>query len=48
MLYNLWVLINIVVGVKLYRKVPEIPLITAKRFSIILYKIQIEYLDPGG
>ena len=27
---------------------PEIPLITAKRFSIILYKVQLEFLDPGG
>ncbi len=48
MLYNLWVLTNIVVGVKLYGKVPDKPLITAKRFSIILYKVQLEILDPGG
>ncbi len=48
MLYNLWVLTNIIVGVKLYGKVPEEPLITAKRFSIILYKVQLEFLDPGG
>ncbi len=45
MLYNLWVLTNIVVGTKLYGKVPGKPLITAKRFSIILYKVQ---LDSGG
>jgi len=48
MLYNLWVLTNIVIGIKLYGKIPGKPLITAKRFSIILYKIQLEILDPGG
>jgi putative transposase len=48
MLYNLWVLTNIIVGVKLYGKVPKTPLISAKRFSIILYKIQLEFSDPGG
>ena len=47
MLYNLWVLTNIIVGVKLYGKVPNKPLISAKRFSIILYKIQ-KFIDPGG
>jgi len=48
MLYNLWVLTNIIVGIKLYGKIPSKPLITAKRFSIILYKIQLEYINPGG
>jgi len=48
MLCNLRVLTNIIAGVKLYGKVPEVPLITAKRFSIILYKIQLELSDPGG
>ena len=45
MLYNLWVLTNIVVGIKLYGKSPKKPIITAKRFSIILYKVQE---DSGG
>ena len=48
MLYNLWVLTNVIVGVKIYDKVPEQPLITAKRFSIILYKARLELLDPEG
>ena len=48
MLYNLWVLTNVIVGVKLYGRVPNKPLITAKRFAIILYKVQEEYVDLGG
>ena len=48
MLYNLWILTNVIVGVKIYNKVPEKPIITAKRFSIILYKTRLELLDPGG
>lgn len=47
-LYNLWVLTNIVVGIKLYGRVPNKPIITAKRFAIALYKVQVEYVDPGG
>ncbi|MFH0751973.1 MAG: hypothetical protein V1914_00045 [archaeon] len=48
MLYNLWVLTNICVGVQLYGRVPEKPLITAKRFVIMLYKVQEECIKPGG
>ena len=48
MLYNLWVFANIIVGIKLYGEVPKNPLITAKRFAIILYKIQEEISDSGG
>lgn len=48
MLYNLWVLTNVIVGVKLYGRVPDKPIITAKRFAIVLYKVQVEYADPGG
>ena len=48
MLYNLWVLTNICVGVQLYRRVPEKPLITAKRFVIMLHQIQEECINPGG
>ena len=48
MLYNLWVLTNILVGVNLYGEVPIKPIITAKRFSIILYKIKEDYIESGG
>ena len=48
MLYNLWVLTNVIAGIKIYGKVPEQPLITTKRFSIILYKARLELLDPEG
>src|SRR3989338_83439 len=44
---NVFVNLYFLVGVKLYGKVPEKPLITAKRFSIMLYKIQEDYPDPG-
>ncbi len=48
MLYNLWILTNIVVGIMLYGRVPDKPIVTAKRFAIVLYKIQVEYVDPSG
>jgi len=47
-LYNLWVLVNIVVSLALYGRLSDKPLITAKLFSIVLYKVQVEYVDPGG
>lgn len=47
MLYNLWVITNVVVGVKLFGRVPDKPLITTKRFLIILYKVRGEYVDSG-
>src|SRR3989344_2310424 len=46
--YNKEVEKNKAEAIKLYGKVPETPLITAKRFSIILYKVQLEFLDLGG
>ncbi len=47
MLYNLWNLTNLCISMSLYGKVPEKPLITTKRFAIILYKIKTEIIDPG-
>ncbi len=49
-LYNLWILINICVSLNIYGKLSEKPIITAKLFAIILYKIkeEYEYLDPSG
>jgi len=47
-LYNLWVLTNICVSLKVYGRLYEKPIITSKLFTIILYKIQQEYIDPGG
>ncbi len=47
-LYNLWILINICVSLNVYGKLSEKPIITAKLFAIILYKIREEYIDPGG
>lgn len=47
-LYNLWVLVNIVVSLALYGRLLDKPLITAKLFSIILYQVQVGYVDPGG
>ena len=44
-LYNLWVLVNICISLALYKRLVEKPVITAKLFSIILYRVQI---DPGG
>ena len=45
-LYNLWVLVNICVSLNIYGRLPETPVITAKLFAIILYKIREE--DEGG
>lgn len=47
-LYNLWILINICVSLKIYGRLSETPVITAKLFAVLLYKIQEEYVDPGG
>tara|TARA_Y100000310_G_scaffold302836_1_gene340606 strand:+ start:6661 stop:8217 length:1557 start_codon:yes stop_codon:yes gene_type:complete len=43
-LYNLWVLVNIVVSLALFGRLSEKPVITAKLFSVILYKAVYE--DP--
>lgn len=47
-LYNLWVLVNICVGLIVYGRVPEKPIVTAKLFAIVLHKVQVEFVDPGG
>lgn len=47
-LFNLWVLANICIGLLIYGRVPKKPIITAKMFTTILYRIQEDYFDPGG
>ena len=47
-LYNLWVLVNICVSLAIHGKISEKPIITAKMFAILLYKVQAEYWDDGG
>lgn len=47
-LYNLWVLVNICVSLRLYGRIKDKPLITAKMFVLLLYKVQIEYFEGGG
>lgn len=44
-LYNLWILVNICVSLVLHDRVSEKPIVTAKLFSIILYRVSV---DPGG
>ncbi|MAG45164.1 MAG: hypothetical protein CMH63_00120 [Nanoarchaeota archaeon] len=44
-LYNLWVLVNIVVSIAIYGRIKDKPVITAKLFCVILYRVQ---LDSGG
>lgn len=46
-LYNLWVLVNICISHKRDGKVCEKPIITAKRFAIILYQVNLDF-DNGG
>lgn len=46
-LYNLWVLVNICVSIAIYGKIKEKPIITAKMFAILLYKIKDDYEDYG-
>ena len=46
-LFNLWILVNICISLTLYGRIKEKPLITAKLFATILYRVQIEY-DSGG
>lgn len=43
-LYNLWVLVNICIGIVVYGKIMEKPIITAKMFAIVLYRV---YVDIG-
>jgi putative transposase len=46
-LYNLWVLVNICISFKRNGVVCEKPIITAKRFAIILYQVRMDF-DNGG
>ena len=43
-LFNLWVLINICVSIKIYGRLVEKPLISSKLFAVVLLKAQLE---PG-
>ncbi|MBU1201772.1 MAG: transposase [Nanoarchaeota archaeon] len=46
-LYNLWILVNIMVGLAILKFIPKEPFITAKMFGVMLYTL-CSYLDPGG
>jgi IS4 transposase len=47
-LFNLWVLVNICVGLAIHGRIKDKPIITAKMFAILLYRVQIGYFDSGG
>lgn len=47
-LYNLWVLVNICVSLAIYGRIKNKPIVTAKLFAILLYRVKIEYFDNGG
>lgn len=47
-LYNLWILVNLCVSLLIYGRLKEKPIISAKMFTVILYKVQSEYFDNGG
>ena len=47
-LYNLWILVNICVSLRLYGRIKDKPLITAKMFAVLLYRVQIEYFKGCG
>jgi len=42
-LYNLWVLVNICIGIAIHGKVPNKPIITAKMFVIVFYRVYADY-----
>jgi len=42
-LYNLWVLVNICVGLTVHGRIKEKPIITAKLFAILLYMVKLDY-----
>ena len=44
-LYNMWVLVNVCVSIALFGRLHKEPIITAKMFTEILYKVQT---DSGG
>ncbi len=43
-LYNLWILVNICISLKLNGRLPHKPIITAKLFAVVLYTLTCE--DP--
>ncbi len=43
-LYNLWILVNICVSLTLYGRLSDKPIITAKLFAVVLYRVSYE--DP--
>ena len=43
-LYNLWILVNLIVSLTLYNRLSEKPLISAKLFAVVLYRLAYE--DP--
>jgi len=47
-LFNLWVLVNICVSLKFYGRLSKKPIITAKMFALILYRVKMLVSDPGG
>jgi hypothetical protein len=46
-LYNLWVLVNICVSMTVYGRIKDKPIIPAKMFAVILYRVQLDYYDGG-
>jgi len=44
-LFNLWILINICVSLKLFGRIKEKPIITSKLFAVVLCKVRF---DSGG
>lgn len=46
-LYNMWVMVNICISFKRDGVVCKKPIITAKRFAIILYQVKMDF-DDGG
>ena len=47
-LYNLWVIVNLCVSLAIYGRIKDKPLITAKLFVILLYRVQEEYFSGDG
>ena len=45
-LFNLWVLVNICISLKIFGRIKEKPLISSKLFAVIFYKVKIGE-DPG-
>lgn len=47
-LHNIWVLVNICIGLLIYGRIQNKPIITAKRFVVLLFIAKLEYFDSGG